>query len=186
LKRGEKGAILREEARESMSSHVSRRAVLGAIGSGAAACGLAVSGDALAGSLEHHEAQGAEGPEALVAGIKSGTKLAGSIVLLVEPLAHGAIAVMLAAPSGEPFRLEIMRRDASAIPRAAPGRTERFAVYVVNRGDGAVPTVEAQGLAAMALANHIATVEERVDARLLLTHAERLAQHGAILLERRG
>jgi hypothetical protein len=167
-----------------MSSHVSRRAVLGAIGSGAAIAGLATSGDALAGSLEHEEAQGAEGPEALVAGIRTGTKLAGSTVLLVEPPARGAIALMLAAPTGEPFRLEIMRRDPSAITRAAPGKSDRFAVYVVNRGDGAVPTVEAQGLAAMALAARIATVEERVDARRLLTHAERLAEHGATLLDR--
>jgi hypothetical protein len=169
-----------------MSSQVSRRAVLGAIGSGAAAAGIAVSGDALASSIEHEQAQGSEGPEALVAGIPPGTTLAGSKVLLVEPPLHGAIALVLATPSGLPFRLEIMRRDASAIPREPPGLSDRFAVYVVNRGDGAVPTVEAQGLAAMALANHIATVEDRVDARRLLTHAERLAQHGAILLERRG
>ena len=54
----------------------------------------------------------------------------------------------------------------------------------MNRGDGVVATDESQGLAAMALANHIATVEERVDARRLLTHAERLAQHGATLLHR--
>ncbi len=167
-----------------MSANVSRRAVLGAIGSGAAVAGLAVSGDALAGSEEHHEVQGAQGPEALVAGIGTGTKLAGSTVLLVEPMAHGAIALMLAAPTGEPFRLEIMRRDTSAIPRNPPGLTERFAVYVVNRGDGVVATDERQGLAAMALANHIATVEERVDARRLLTHAERLAEHGATLLHR--
>ncbi|HVY47502.1 MAG TPA: hypothetical protein VHB21_16550, partial [Minicystis sp.] len=109
-----------------MTSKLSRRAVLGVIGSGAVAAPLFAAVDARAGSVSREEQEGDQPIEALVAGVGPGTKLAGAHVLVVEPLDGGAIGLLLAAPDGEPFRLEIMRRDPSPVAPRAPGESERF------------------------------------------------------------
>jgi len=164
-----------------MSSKVSRRVVLGAIGSGVAAAQL-MSADANARAVAPEALpNGTLPPEALVASIAPGAHLAGCSVIAIEPLTRGAIGVLLSGPSG-PFRLEVMLRDPSPVAAKAPGRTERFAVFVANAGDGASPTVEVQGLAAMALAFRIADIEDRIDATALLTHATRITQHREKLL----
>ncbi|MCC6527337.1 MAG: hypothetical protein IT373_32105 [Polyangiaceae bacterium] len=115
-----------------------------------------------------------------VAPLAAGGALGPWSVRRVGPFERGALEVELDGPAGS-FTLEVMRRD-GALPQRAPGMTRHFVVLVKNRGDGATPTDEDQGLGAMALAEVVAANEEHVDRRGFLSQAERLNAHRERLL----
>jgi len=70
---------------------------------------------------------------------------------------EGAIRVELAPAQGEPFRLEIMRRDAKSPPGVA--ETRSLGIYLVGRAGAQTPEVQAR--AATELAKVLAASEER-------------------------
>jgi hypothetical protein len=157
---------------------VSRRFVVGVLGSSAAAASLLTR----AASAAPRAASTLDRAEALVAPLAEGARLDRWTIARVEPLHRGAVTLTLAGADGRAFRLEILARDASPLAPRPPAVTERFAVHVCNGGDGWLPTVEEQGLAAMALARAIAVNEQAVEVTGFLTHAERLTHHRASLL----
>jgi hypothetical protein len=77
-------------------------------------------------------------------------------VASLEKTTDGAVNVHLVDSTGKPFEIEILAHD----PRT-PGvaRAGSLAVYMKNRGRGTTGTVEEHGLAAMALARHLARRE---------------------------
>jgi hypothetical protein len=118
----------------------------------------------------------------LLAPLARGSRFARWTVARISPLERGSVTVTVHGDDGHEFRLEVLARDRSPLARNAPGTTERFAVYVANGGDGWVPTVEEQGLAAMTLATIIGRNEHAASLEGFLTHAERIARHRDDLL----
>jgi hypothetical protein len=160
---------------------VSRRWVVGVLGASALASPLR----ALA-SGSAREARPPRGPSRarLLHPLVPGARLARWVVAAIEPLHRGAVRVVLHAQGDDRkrFHLEILARDPSPIAARPPAETRSFAVFVCNGGDGFVPTVEDQGLAAMALGALIARNEGPGDADGFLTHAARIASHPDALL----
>jgi hypothetical protein len=155
---------------------VSRRFVVGVLGSSVAAASLLTRAASAAAPPEPARVQ------ALIAPLGEGARLGRWTIVRIEPLTRGAVTLVAAGEDGREFCLEILARDPSPLAQRAPAITERFAVHVRNGGDGWLPTCEEQGLAAMALARIIAANEQALDAGGFLTHAERLAQHRASLV----
>lgn len=143
------------------SGKVSRRWFVGALGAGALATPLRAAAHVAAPIT----------PFAL----PPGTRIARWIVAAIEPLHRGAVGVVLHTvdDARHRFRLEILARDSSPLAARPPAETQHFAVFVRNGGDGWSPTVEEQGLAAMALAAWIARRETAAAAAGFLTHAAR-------------
>jgi hypothetical protein len=165
--------------------NVSRRMVMGVLGSGIAAIPMvaeAFDDEAPASANRAADAPEAHGGAALVAPLKPGSRLARWTMVDVKPVELGAVVVTLRGDDGHDFRVEIMARDTSPVAARPPAQTDRFAMHVCNGGDGWLPTVEEQGLAAMALAQIVASNERTAVVDGLLTHAERIARHRDALL----
>lgn len=163
---------------------VSRRFVVGALGSSVAIAPLLSPTLAVAAAPPPSEVA-----RELLAPLREGARLARWVVRRVAPLSQGAVTVTLAGEDGREFHVEILARDPSPLALRPPAVTAKLALHVCNGGDGWLPTCEEQGLAAMALAEVIARNEQAIgpsiEAAGFLTHAERIAQHGASLLPAR-
>lgn len=175
------------------SRQVTRRFVVTALGSGVAlAPVIARSAASKFGSsmVAPHEAasDSGEAPEStpsgtgerLIAPLAVGSTIRGCTLVKVGALTHGAVGLSLTDASGRPFGIEICARDASS-PRS-PAETDRFQLYVVNEGDGSLPTVEEHGLAAMTIASFVRNNESEERAAGFLTLQERLARHAGELI----
>ena len=80
------------------------------------------------------------------------------VVAHVAPLECGG-RVLTLSPSASPdrvFEVEVLARDGAPGAACPPGVSELFAVFVRNSGGGRAPTVEDHGLAARAIASHLA------------------------------
>ena len=161
------------------SEKVSRREAARTLGLGAAASAVLVSGvgsaapaeqrGVSAGASHEQAACPEEGSKAvsaetqaafeLVSPLVAGSQLGAWKVLAVLPLREGAISLVMAHGNDERFQLDVVARGR----QRAPGETDFFQVMVVNRGNGSTSTSEAEGLAAMALADVIRTNEHSVD-----------------------
>lgn len=171
---------------------VTRRFMMMALGSGAALApviargatsGTASRGPAPSGATEPPttpEWGPTHTPSPLFRGLSSGSVVAGCTVLGIGDLVNGAVGIALRDRAGTRFGVEVCARDASA-PRG-PGETQHFSLYVVNEGDGAMPTYEEHGLAAMAIADVVRRNESGADVRDFLTLDERLARHAATII----
>ena len=120
--------------------------------------------------------------ETLVAGtsLGHGGHAIHCIIEAVLPLTAGGVPVVLRTPQGERFQVDILRKDPGG--PAGVADTARLSLFVVNRGDGATRTNEAQAHAARALAGWLAARE--TDASVaslgeLLSHPERQRAHPA-------
>jgi hypothetical protein len=92
---------------------------------------------------------------ALFGGLGPGTRLdAWRIVELYED-DRGCVPVVLAAPGGEPFRIDVLRREAGGPP--PPAQTDRLALYLAGIRAGS-PTPEDCLRGAAALASALASV----------------------------
>jgi hypothetical protein len=89
-------------------------------------------------------------------GVTAGTKLHTCTVVQAATTDDGAIAVTMTASGGDRFDVELLGHDAQTPGVAQAGS---LAVYMHNRGRGVTATVEEHGLAAMALAAHLASRE---------------------------
>src|SRR5262245_51381711 len=155
-----------------MPSSISRRSAVGALGVGVLAGTLIQRGDDQAvETVATVGAADALGP------IQVGTRFARWTVVAVDPIVDGALALTVAGEDGHQFRLELLARDASPLAPRPPAETDHLAIYVSNGGDGWLPTMEEQGLAAMTLADvlRLRGIDAPIDG--LLTHAAHVAAH---------
>jgi hypothetical protein len=165
---------------------VSRRVVVGVVGAGVVVTPLAG-----AAALAHASTQDKNEPppeiareraRALLQPLGPGSRLARWSVVAIHPLERGAVTIDVSGDDGHVFRLEVLARDPSPMAPRGPGLTERFSVHVKNGGDGWLPTVEEQGLAAMTLASVISANEAHATLDGFLTYAERIDRHRESLL----
>src|SRR5262245_31248502 len=126
---------------------VSRRSFVGLLGSSAVAAPLVAN--ALPSAAE---APATKNRVDLLHPLAPGDRFGRWMLVRTLPLDRGAVTAVARGDDGHEFRLEILARDAAPLAPKPPAETERFAVYVRNGGDGWMPTVEEQGLAAMTLA----------------------------------
>ncbi len=96
------------------------------------------------------------------------------------PVALGVLHVDVRDKQGREFALELMARDETSTSRP-PAEIGALAIYVCNGGDGWLPTVEEQGLAAMTLARLLEKHAQTGPIPGLLTHAARVVAHGDTL-----
>jgi hypothetical protein len=108
-------------------------------------------------------------------GLQKGDRIDRWTVTRLEERCLG-IAVLLRMDSGLELQVDVLARDASGRSPVPLAATESYALYLSNRGDGATPTEEEQGLAALALASAI-RAGEAVEPVRLATFAERAASH---------
>lgn len=90
------------------------------------------------------------------AGLRPKARFGNCEVLSLERTQDGAVGVRLADTAGRPFEIELLGHDPHT-PGVA--RAGSLAVYMNNKGRGSTATVEEHGLAAMALARHLARRE---------------------------
>lgn len=166
---------------------VSRRTLALGLAGGVASVSLAsVVSTAADGSADERAEAANSAPfeeRRLLAPLVPGARLLSWEIVAIEPLAQGAVRVALRGESDATFSVEVLARDASPLAPKPPAQTDKFALYVSNGGDGRTPTAEEQGLAAMALAQIVATNEAAVSNEGFLTHGGRIAQHRVALLE---
>ncbi len=165
--------------------NVSRRLFVGVVGSGVIAAPVVASVHVAPASAADHEAAelAMRGQIArLLNPLTAGSRLAKWTVAQIDPLVGGAVSVKIRSDEQHTFDLEILARDSSALAQKPPAETEKFAVFVVNGGDGWSPTREDQGLAAMTLAQIVRKNEQTVELPGLLTFAARLRCHADALL----
>jgi len=170
------------------SRQVSRRFVVTALGGSVAIAPLAARAAASVASSvvsegASEDASNTKPPtigELLVAPLKVGSEIAGCRIEKIGEVVQGSVGLVLSDSSGQSFGIEVCARDAEA-PRS-PAETARFQLYVVNEGDGSVPTVEEHGLAAMNIALVIRKNEGSVDASEFLSFRERLDRYAGELI----
>lgn len=163
---------------------IGRRAFLTVVG---ASAGAAVLAKATRSSAQSAPLPGANGSakaspvpwqhdaSGVFAHLHPGTRIDRWVVAKVHAVTLGAVPVALAGEDGVAFQVDVLRRDQRS---AAVGASPSLAVYVVNGGGGTQRTHEDHGLAAMALAAHLAEREQAgASVPKLLTHAQRTARH---------
>jgi len=149
-----------------MPGRITRRGAMGLLG----ATGLA---GALISSGRNSQATPVSVPELLRDGVRYGRWT----IARVHPLDRGSLRVDVRERDGKVFGLEILARDPSPVVKQPPALTRDLSIYVLNGGDGSLPTVEEQGLAAMTLAHALDTRGQGGRIAGLMTHAERIAAH---------
>jgi hypothetical protein len=87
----------------------------------------------------------------------------------------GAIAVVMRTPTGQPFQVDVLRRDSSV---SGVAETEHFSVFIANSGDGSKSTEEWQARGAKVLAHHLRRTERSGSPLpVLLSFSERASRH---------
>jgi hypothetical protein len=160
---------------------LTRRQMVGMVGAAAA---LASSGQAVAGQLAR-PARGPSAPPApsgvsLVAPLALGSQLGAWRVVGIVGARAGAVTIGLESDATKRFFLDVCLRDDNG--PTPPARTTRCDIFVANEGNGAVPTVEDQGLAALAVAELVRANENGCDLSGLMTQRARLAAFGDSVL----
>lgn len=165
---------------------VSRRIVVGALAGSVVGASVASAMSSLQADVDNTVglANGEPLPRErhLLAPLAEGARLLSWEVVAIEPLERGAVRVQLRGESSVAFSIEVLARDGSPLAQRPPAETAQFAIYVNNGGDGRMPTVEEQGLAAMALSQIVARNEPHVSLEGFLTHRDRIAEHPVALL----
>jgi hypothetical protein len=153
---------------------VSRRKFLGGVGAaaaGVAATKLESRSVASGASSAVDAAEDASANPLALADVRAGAQFGTCTVTGVARTDDGALGVSLTGSDGRRFELEVLAHDART-PGVA--RAGSLAVYVNKRGRGDTRTDEEHGLAAMALAAHLAKREAAgVTLQALPTLAER-------------
>jgi len=93
----------------------------------------------------------AEGSPPDLGSVRPGARFRDAEVEAVRPIRMGAVAILLRSADGTRFQLDLLRRDPGGVEGVAT--TPTLSLFVANRGDGATPTDEEQGLTAMAIAD---------------------------------
>ncbi|MEZ4380133.1 MAG: hypothetical protein R3A79_02205 [Nannocystaceae bacterium] len=125
----------------------------------AAAAAVATSTSATAASPRPSQR---ERVELLLAPALAGDALSGWQIASAGGVRLGAVPIEMRTPSGASFHVELLRRDGDG-PQAI-AETEHFALFVINRGDGATVTDEVQGRGVLALRRYLARREIEIAA----------------------
>jgi hypothetical protein len=163
-------------------TRLTRRSAMGLIGASGIATAL-VSQSAAAAPPAAALPPAPPATNGVPAALRPGAPFGRWTVVEVHPVAQGALRVDV-RPSNEPeghvFALEILARDPApaSLPPATVGS---LAVFVPNGGNGWLPTVEEQGLAAMTLAALLEKHGQTGPIEGLMTFAERVIAHGDVL-----
>jgi hypothetical protein len=162
-----------------MAGTITRRSAMGLLGAGGIAGALAIQ------AADEPAAKAAEGPASggIPAALRPGAPFGRWTIVEVHAVDHGTLRVDVRpqnAPEDHVFALEILARD-PAPPSRPPAAVGALAVFVPNGGDGWMPTVEEQGLAAMTLAALLEKHGQTGPIDGLMTHAERQVAHGDLL-----
>ena len=158
-----------------MPGRITRRSAMGLLGASGLAGALS-TGMADVASVGSADAAVDAKPDALRAGARFGRWT----IAAVHAVERGALRVDVREQDGHEFALEILARDPAPSSRP-PAQVGELAIYVCNGGDGWLPTVEEQGLAAMTLGRLLEKHEQTGAIAGLLTHAERVVAHGDVL-----
>ncbi len=156
-----------------MPGNMTRRSAMGLLGAGG-----------LAGALTTAKAPSAPAsasaePKTLAEVLRPGAPFGRWTVAEVHPVERGALRVDVAERDGHVFAVEILARDPAA--SKPPAEVGELAIYVCNGGDGWVPTVEEQGLAAMTLGALLEKHGQTGPIGGLMTHAARVVAHADVL-----
>lgn len=111
--------------------------------------------------------------ETLLAPLNAGDVLADWTVVALHDLVDGAASVVMAAANGIQFQIDVCALDPREDAFRGPARTEHFELFVANEGTGTQDTLEAQGLAAMAVAEIVRENEPGLDRTGYQTLAQR-------------
>jgi hypothetical protein len=87
---------------------------------------------------------------ALFGDLRPGTKIDRWTLVEIADVRAGCIPVLMAAPDGTRFQVDIAARDSDGPKPVA--ETNTLALYLVNGGGGTTSTIEEHGLGVMALA----------------------------------
>jgi hypothetical protein len=155
----------------SMSGRITRRSAMGLLGVGGLAGAVHRVGNVFSA---------ASVPSPVPEALRAGTRFGRWTIAAVQPVKQGVLRVDVRESDGQTFALEILARDPSSASRP-PAEVGALAIYVCNGGDGWLPTVEEQGLAAMTLAALLEKHGQTGPIEGLLTHGERVVAHGDIL-----
>jgi hypothetical protein len=140
------------------SSRVDRRGFLTAAGVGAGVVAAGYLGSRIAGSSGDAAPRtlppAGSDVDALFADLTRDGALGDCRIERVHGVHLGAIPVIMTCDAGTRFQIDVMRRDPDGPPGV--GNTDSLSLYISNRGDGAAPTTESQGIAALTLARAIA------------------------------
>jgi hypothetical protein len=96
---------------------------------------------------------------ALFGGLHAGSKIDRWTIVEIADVHAGCIPVLMAAPDGTRFQVDIAQRDAEGPKPVA--ETRDLALYLVNGGGGTTSTIEEHGLGVMALAAALKQREEQ-------------------------
>ncbi len=154
---------------------IDRRTWLTGASAVAVASGLPLGCDRTAQSQSTPKSVPAEAV-ALLGELGPGASVERWTIVAIHPIRHGALPIVLTAPGGTPFQVDVLARD----PGGAQGvaNTESLSLFVANRGDGGTPTDEDQGLGAMALARALAKRQSAgAETPTLSTFAQRAQTH---------
>ncbi|TKD00207.1 hypothetical protein [Polyangium fumosum] len=170
--------------------NVSRRLFVGVMGGGVLAAPVVASArpettsaaKIAAPSEKPLDAPTRENVAKLLHPLAAGSRLARWTIVQIDPVVNGCVSIKVRTDDGHTFDLELLARDRTALAQRPPAETERHAIFVVNGGNGWATTQEELGLAAMTLAQIVAKNEREVRLSGLLTHAERIENHGDALL----
>ena len=114
----------------------------------------------------------------LIAPLQPGSSIGAWKVKAVTAVRAGALTVSLVDSAGRAFAVDLCARDDMPGAPVSPARTARFDLFVANGGDGAMPTREEHGLAAMALAEVVRTNEQRMAIPGVMTQRARVKRYG--------
>ncbi len=169
--------------REPREPKVDRRSFLAAAGLGVGVIAAGVVGSRIGGRSASSDGQeSAPAPpltsdvDSLFGDLARGADLGDWRIARVYGVHLGAIPVVMMAPSGKRYQIDVLRRDPNG--PAGVGNTRSLSLFVANRGDGERATDEGQGLGAIRLA-HALDARERAGAEppALMTLRERHAAY---------
>jgi hypothetical protein len=164
-----------------MLGRITRRAAMGVLGAGGLAGSLVGRGTPLLPADAPANAGDTPAPSgAFPAALHPGARFGRWSIARIHPVEHGALRVDVREANGHEFALEILARDPAPTSRP-PAEVGALAFYVCNGGDGWLPTVEEQGLAAMTLAALLEKHGQTGAIPGLLTHQERVVLHADVL-----
>ena len=151
-------------------STLGRRQVLLSVGAtvGVAAAASAASVASTANAADPARTRSTSGSDQRArVGLLLGPALAGGAlggweITSAGSVRFGAVPLEMRTPSGARFNVELLRRD-QAGPQGI-GESEHFAIFVINRGDGATATDEVQGRGVLELRRYLAAREREMAA----------------------
>ena len=171
-----------------MAGTITRRSAVGLLGAAGFASALVSRASSVPlpegeVAATNAEGQGLASGSQIPAALQAGAPFGRWTVVEAHPVERGVLRVDV-RPSNESadhvFSLEILARD-PAPPSRPPAEVGALAIFVCNGGDGWLPTVEEQGLAAMTLASLLEKHGQTGPIEGLLTHADRVVAHGDVL-----